>query len=127
MSVSFDSNAKGKSRDGWPEVNWNIGNAQAMHRVLGLPGEWQMGECSIGTARQAVIRARNRGTLVPFVRSEEEVHGAPRKNEDGTVELKPLRAISFGLDESGIRYRVEQFARFVEYVAELGATVICWY
>jgi hypothetical protein len=126
MSVSFDSDKPIETPYGFPEINWNNGNAQALHQVLGLPGDWVMGECSLAVARRAVIRGRNL-SLVPFERLEEEVCGVPRTEDDGTVTMRPVRFITFGLDVEGIRRRVEQFATFVEAVAARGGTTIHWY
>ena len=110
----------------------NVGNAAALWPLLGLPLEdghvSPGGEVSLAEARRAVMRARARfETAAPkLVRPPEVEHGAPCLREDGTVELRPLRAVWFGLDEDGLAWRLERFGEFIEAVAERGATHVAW-
>jgi hypothetical protein len=110
----------------------NVGNAAALWPLLRFPLEDghvpSQGEVSVPEARCAVMRARATfdREAPKHVRPTEIDHGAPRAREDGTVELRPLRAYWFGLDEDGIRDRIERFARFVEAIAERGATHVAW-
>jgi hypothetical protein len=111
--------------DDRPSVNWNNGNAQAILAALGVPFEYG-GEMTIADARRAVMRARARTDLTPFTRPEKVVYGRPRVNEDGSVELRPLRMFGGGLDTESVHRHIEQFARFVEESASRGATTITW-
>ncbi len=110
----------------------NVGNAAALWPLLGLPLEDGHvppgGEVSIPEARRALMRARAsfRRVAPTLVRTTEIEYGAPRAQEDGTVELRPLCGVSFGLDEDGIAARLDRLAQFVEAVAERGATHVAW-
>lgn len=108
-----------------PYVNWCNGNAVVMIRVLGLRGA-EHGDASIAEARRAVIRATSRSDLSAYARPDEHVYGQPRTDENGTIELRPLRVVSQGLDAGDIKERIEQFAEFVEESARRGATRIWW-
>lgn len=109
----------------WQFFNWSNGNARLVLSMLGFSGDDLYGEATIVECRRAVMRARSRDAA-QYTRPEEIVYGAPRANEDGTVELKPVRVHSGGLDTSGVRERMEAFAQFVEVAAKLGATHIHW-
>jgi len=111
--------------DDRPEINWANDNARAILGALGVAFD-ECGDLSVADARRALMRARSRGDLSPFTRPEEVVHGRPRANEDGSVELRPVRSWGGALNAAGIRDRVEQFARFVEESATRGATTILW-
>jgi hypothetical protein len=110
----------------------NVGNAAALWPLLGLPlddgGVPQDGEVSVPEARRALMRARARfERLAPkLVRPTVITYGAPRAQEDGTIEIRPTRDLSFGLDEEGLAARLDRFATFVEALAERGATHIGW-
>lgn len=108
-----------------PELNLANLNATALLSALALANDFG-GQVSLADARRAVMRARARKSLAPFGFASEAVHGAPRTNEDGSIELRPLRVHSFGLDADGLKDRVERFASFVEESASRGATVIFW-
>jgi hypothetical protein len=100
--------------------------------LLGLPledGEVPpSGEIPVADARRALLRAR--ATLEreapKHVRPLEIEHGAPRAHEDGTVELRPIRAYVFGLNEAAVTDRLDRFGTFVEAIAERGATHVAW-
>jgi hypothetical protein len=110
----------------------NEGNACALWPLLGLPLEDGQvpprGEVGVAEARHALAKAR--ATLVRdaplHVRPTTYEHGAPRVQEDGTIALRPLRAVWLGLDEDDVADRFERFAQFVEAIAERGATHIAW-
>jgi hypothetical protein len=110
----------------------NVGNAAALWPLLGLPLEdgqlVPVGEVSVPEARRAVMRARARfeHAASGLVRTAVVTYGAPRRGDDGVVELRPVRAVACGLDEEGLADRLERFSRFVEAVAERGATNIAW-
>jgi hypothetical protein len=110
----------------------NVGNAAAIWPLLGLPlvdGHVPPGgEVSVPEARRALMRARARFERVAptLVRPVEIEHGAPCPQEDGTIELRPLRFLCFGLDEDGLAARLDRFERFVEAIAERGATHVAW-
>jgi hypothetical protein len=110
----------------------NAGNAALLWPLLDLPFEDghvpPAGEVSIADARRALMRARAtfEREAPKHVRPTEIEHSAPRVREDGTVELRPLRAYWFGLDEEGLIGRLERFRQFVEAIAERGATHVAW-
>lgn len=108
-----------------PYVNWCNGNAYTMLKVLGLRGA-DGGSVAIAEARRAVIRATSRSDLNAYARPDECLYGAPRADENGAIELRPLRVVSMGLDVEAIQERITQFAEFVEESARRGATRIWW-
>jgi hypothetical protein len=69
-------------------------------------------------------RARFERAAATLVRPSAIEYGAPRRGEDGAIEARPIRFVEVGLDEDGLADRLERFARFVEAVAERGATHI---
>lgn len=111
--------------EAWKFFNWSNANAQAVLGMLGFSGDRLYGEATLAECRHAVMRARAQGFRA-HTREEEVTYGAPRANADGTIELKPVRMLSFGLGEAGLIERVECFAQFVEVVAALGATHVSW-
>lgn len=146
MGIEFSGSDHGRRHARFPECpaqvhldeddprafHLNVGNVAALWPLLGLPlregHPAPYGEIPVPEARRAVIRARARFAreASTLVRSAEVEYGAPRLQEDGTVELRPLRAIWFGLDEDGLAARIDCFERFVEAIAERGATHIAW-
>jgi len=118
---------EGFTRDDRPHINWANDNGVRVLATLGIVGEdAPYGEMTIAEARRAVMRARSRSDLSAYTREEEVRHGAPRADENGVVELKPLRVYSPSLDENSIQDRIEQFAHFVEESAARGATLVRW-
>jgi hypothetical protein len=146
MGIQFSGTNHNRPHERFPELparveldeddprhfHLNVGNVAALWPLLGLPFEdgqpSPIGEIPVPEARRALMRARARFERVAprLVRPTVIEHGAPRLQEDGTVELRPLRAISFGLDEDGLAARLDRFERFVEAVVEGGATHIAW-
>jgi hypothetical protein len=53
-------------------------------------------------------------------------YGPPRENGDGTIELRPGRVWSTGLDVEGMRVRLAAFERAIHELARRGATHITW-
>jgi hypothetical protein len=84
-----------------------------------------LGSCTLPEARRALLRARNTD-LSALERPGELVYGAPRQAEDGSIELRPLRCVSGGLDLEGLRRRLDDFERLVARAAALGAPGISW-
>jgi len=107
------------------QFNWSNRNARLVLALLGLEDPYLSGEASVAECRRALMLARSRDASA-YTRGEEVEYGAPRPNEDGTIELKPVRMLSYGLDSEGVRHRMEAFAQFVEVAAKLGATHIRW-
>ncbi len=107
-----------------PEMDLNLGNAAALFGVLGLNEE--QGSLSIHEARRAIMRGRSCQNPSAFLRPEAKIFGKPSRLEDGVVEMRPLRSWDVGLDEEGLRVRVEIFAAFVMAASERGATEIFW-
>ncbi len=108
-------------------VNWSNGNARAMFALLCL-GDELYGEAALPDVRRAILRARATfdRRAPALVRPEEVGYGAPRENEDGAIELRPVRMWSAGLDVVGIRSRLDAFERCVDTLAGRGATHINW-
>lgn len=143
MSVSFSALDSTRPREtpfgtfpsrvkvpGWTfgGPNWNVGNARALLGLLGLDSEDLCGEATLPELRRALLGARARfdRRAPAFVREERVEYGAPREDEDGVVEMRPLRLFEGGLDLAGIRRRLEELAEFVEAAAALGADLIAW-
>ena len=108
-----------------PVLNLANGNAVLLLGALGLDSA-PSGELSVPEARRAIIRARSRSDLTPFTREQETVYGRPRANEDGSVELRPVRLSSMGVDKERVASYIERFASLVEESADRGATTIFW-
>lgn len=107
-----------------PELSLCNTNAYALLRALGLLAS-PHGEAAVARVRQGLVRARN-VSLERYTREGEELYGAPRSREDGTVELRPLRMVAGGLDLAGIHDRLNRVEAVVEAHAAAGATTICW-
>jgi len=129
MSVSFYVVGVPEKIELGISLNWANSNARAVLNVLGLPGydeDTLAGEATIVVCRRAVIRANATESLDAYTRPGAVEYAPPREHEDGVVELKPVRMVSFGLCEEGIRERVDAFAAFVEAAAGAGALGISW-
>jgi len=107
-----------------PELNLANDNMLRLLAVLGLSVEY-CGEMTLPEARRAIMRGRARD-VSGHVRNRVERHGAPRDCGEGVVELRPLHFLDVGLDEDGIRERVERFSAFVLEAERRGATKIWW-
>jgi hypothetical protein len=122
----------------------NIANARAVLAALGLATPSHLcgatpsdsatarqelfelcASCTLPEARRGLLRARN-SDLVPLERSSHCEYGSPRRADDGTIELRPLRMTSGGVDAHGLRLRIELFARLVQRATEIGAPGITW-
>lgn len=108
-----------------PELNLCNANAHLLLGTLGLPTE-DIGKITLSEARRGLLRAFNRSDLSGFTREQEVLHGAPRAQEDGTVEMRPVRGVSGGLDENALRDRLERFEALIREAGERGATHIHW-
>lgn len=129
MSVSFYAVDMPEKIELGISLNWSNSNARAVLSVLGLPGydeDTLAGEATIAECRRAVIRANATESLDAYTRPDAVEYAPPREHERGVVELKPVRMVSFGLCEEGIRERVDAFAAFVEAAVSAGALVISW-
>lgn len=123
MSVTFVADID--DRDDRPSLNLANSNARALLQAMGLDSEELYGECSIADARRAIMRARNTD-VSDFTRAEEIVHGKPREDAEGVIQLRPVRMVSFGLDVHGLNDRIDRFADMVEEGARKGARGIFW-
>jgi hypothetical protein len=103
--------------------NWANGNARILLPMLGLPYDpvtgYLDGAVTIAEARRAAIRARNAGDLRVRCGVRETV-------EFGGPGTGTCRVVECGLDESGIRYRLDAFADFVERAVAAGAKAVYW-
>ena len=108
-------------------INWSNGNAAILFELLGL-GRSSFGEAPMPEMRRAIVRARATiGSRGPrFERPEIVTYGPPRENADGTIELRPMRVWSTGLDVEGMRVRLDAFERAIHELARRGATHITW-
>jgi hypothetical protein len=111
--------------------NFNLSNmnGRAFLDFLGLESEdGPCGEASIADMRRAIFRAVNTfdRAIKPFTRETVTEYGTHRVNDDGTVELRPIRVVEFGIDESYFAQRLAQLATLVEALAARGATHITW-
>ncbi len=108
-----------------PSLNLANDNARLLLQALGLSDElW--GSLSVAEARRAIMRARSRSDLSPFTRPNETVYGRPQTNEDGSIQLRPVRLQSMGVNENRMASYITRFANFVEASASRGATSISW-
>jgi hypothetical protein len=112
-------------------VSWSYGNAVAMFGLLGLFIKSEAGltgEAPVADIRRAIVRARAtfERRAPGFERAEVIQHGAPRTHADGSIELRPVRAWSMGLDTEGMRVRLDAFERAIHELARRGATHITW-
>lgn len=109
-----------------PTVNFANTNAMDLFRAMGRVCPDCYGEMSLADARRGIMRALNRSDLSAFTREAEIAFGAPRDEEDGTVELKPIRMMSRGSSVADVQRRIADFQAFVEEAASRGATMINW-
>lgn len=101
-------------------------NARLVFAFLALDVDPEFGEVALPVLRRAILAARARGGAERFERAEQTTHGAPRANADGTIELRPLRVHSFGLDAEGLLARVEILERIAVEATAAGATHLSW-
>lgn len=105
------------------------GNFAALSALLGLVSDdGECGDMTIAEARRAVMRARAtfERKAPGLVREPSTEYGAPRTREDGSIELRPVRAVSGGLDLARLEGYVERFDALVQGLEARGATRIAW-
>jgi hypothetical protein len=100
-------------------LNLNEGNASALLGLLRLEKFCYggCGSCTIPQARQAIMYAR-----ATFGRRAE---GFTRPAAEGRGQMG-ARFVVQAFDATEIHTRLERFARLVEFLAEKGATHVCW-
>jgi hypothetical protein len=108
------------------DINWNEANAAAVFNALGIVDPNKQTEMSLPEIRRALIKALNSKSLNQFTRPEEKIYGKLREIEPGIVDMKPVRVWSQGLDEDGVRSRLEKLMKFVSESIQQGATKIYW-
>jgi hypothetical protein len=141
MSVSFSrvdrsktTEVEGRTHPGWIngtcEVNWANANAAVMLGLMGFSGnDLYVGQEGLPEMRRALMLARARvesGRAGQMTREDRIVFGAPRAQDDGTMNLRPIRLMEVGLDLEGIRTRLDLFSAFLDEAAKLGADEIWW-
>jgi hypothetical protein len=86
------------------------------------------GEVSVPVMRRAIMLAVNTfdNRVSDCTRATETTYGKPRDNGDGTVELRPVRIHSKGIDEEYLARRLAQLSEHVEVLVKKGATHIVW-
>jgi hypothetical protein len=110
-------------------VNLANTNARAFLTFLGLgDGEDLYGSVPIPEVRRAIMRARAtfHQRAHGFVRSPQIIHGSPRVNHDGSVELRPVRVWVGGIDEEYLMRQLDKLGVLAEELAERGATHLGW-
>ncbi len=110
-------------------VNLANTNARAFLSFLGLgDGEDLYGEVPIPEVRRAIMRARAtfHQRAYSFVRSPQIINGSPRVNDDGSVELRPVRVHIAGIDEDYLMRQLDKLEVLVGELAERGATHLGW-
>lgn len=105
---------------------FNVSNEMAKVLLALFHLEGMDGSMSLAEARRGIMRARSKSDISEYVVPEDRVYGKPVVREDGTVELRPLRMLSFGVSSDRILDRLQAFINFVEESAHLGATTISW-
>jgi hypothetical protein len=100
-------------------------NAFRLLALLGLPVA-PAGKSTLAEARRALLRARN-GRVDHYAREDEVVHGTPSEREDGTVELRPVRAWIRGLGVDRLAGYVDQLEALVQSAGKRGAKELVWY
>lgn len=106
------------------------GNARLLLGALGLECDDShdiYGSCDIATARRAIMRALNRSNLTTWTREGfKETRTRAVAGEGNVTEIRSSHVISCGLDEVGLRQRIERLSAFVEDIASKGATRLDW-
>jgi hypothetical protein len=114
----------------WKDVDFNLcnANARALLGLLGLPDDDLCGGCTMAEANRAVMKAEATfaSRVASYTRPDEVVFGQPRANEDGTIEMRPVRAYGQGLSEDDLAIRLTRFKVFLAEAANLGADMISW-
>ena len=129
MSVSFGHDKA--FEDEMPaECFLNISNmnAVAFFTLLGVDSHNDDGFCGSMTlpeARRAIMRARNMNP-VRVLREASVTYGAPRANEDGTVELRPIRVMEMALTIGQIEHYITALECIVVHATAQGASKIWW-
>lgn len=110
-------------------VNLANTNARAFLAFLDLQDQREdlYGEAPIPEVRRAIMRARATfHQRAYFVRSPQIINGSPRVNDDGSVELRPVRVWIGGIDEEYLMRQLDKLEVLVEELAERGATHLGW-
>jgi hypothetical protein len=116
----------------WGGPNFHNAGGAAIVRILaeatGTVLDTVQDSISIHEARRALwaAQARFEQLALKHTFEGEIVHGEPRTDEDGVVELRPVRVINCGLDMAGIERRFGELCRFIDDAVSAGATDISW-
>jgi hypothetical protein len=113
------------------DLNLSNMNASALLKLLGfepMGPDGMVGEVTVPEMRRAIMRAVNTfdSKAGACTRATEIEYGKPRDNGDGTIELRPVRVYSQGIDEEYLSRRLAQLAENVEVLVKRGATHITW-
>jgi len=106
-------------------------NALAFLGLLGITVSDESdlyGEMALAEVRRAIMvaRATFERKAVNFTREDESDYGKPRDNGNGTIEMRPLRLHSKGLDTDRLARYLDRLAALTEALAAKGATHITW-
>ncbi len=110
---------------GSPTINLSNDNARILFKVLGLSFN-EAGELTIPEARRSIIKALSRSSYQQFERPQNIQYGKPVEISDKIIDLKPIRVLDPGLNESKIKAYITRFADFVSEVIKKGGTKIYW-
>lgn len=99
-------------------LSFSLANARAVFGLLMLPFDGAYGECTMPEARRAIMQARARFERNAPAHTREGGEEPPRSNRP--------RVIRGGLDEDGLRERLDRFEAFVDTMARMGADRLVW-
>lgn len=116
-----------------PGTSFNLANENAaiLLNILGFKSsdneDQLVGSMPLPLARRALIKAMSKTNLKEFERPREELYGRPREIEPGVVDMRPLRMLYQGVDETRIKKYINYFKELVEKTIKEGGTKIVWY
>ena len=96
-----------------PYVSWSNSNAEALLTLLEV-------QRAIAKAKSSFKKEAGK-----YTRETEIGYGPPRE-EDGVVELRPLRYVSYGIDERYLATQLERLEEYMGRLAEAGAERVGW-
>lgn len=126
--VRLSNDAEGDLSDA-RSVNLANENAVALFGLLGLdPGDGLCGGAPLPDVSRAIMRAKAtfRRRVGAFLREDVVVYGEPRVNEDGTVELRPVRVWSAGIDADYLWRQLDRLEVLVQALEARGAKHLGW-
>lgn len=108
-----------------PELNVCNENRTILMQLLGLTDD-SIGSLPLPQARRALMVARSRIGRFSGVRADEVVYGRPRPNDDGTIELHPIRVVSQGCDQGRLESYLNRLDAILADGSAVGAERLVW-